>query len=354
MSVSDFIGKVVALHLRNELAGDRGAGTDGTARYIIDCLSADQTAAIAKCILQDPVLSSQTELKLPEQFLAGLGLPLEILTTNPVTYYRNAVSTKPVLLVANTGDEEEQSLKEFIRLGAPELQEQYDLWVQVASNGLGLSPDHISWWAKALSGLQELRLFSLDRLGIYILRIREAIRDEGLPLLQALGSALPALRFPRDSVFWTRVKERSRGHRSAWKTQYGSVAKSRACYLLKQTPSQILLSEEDLRASFERTKDVMPEAMHQTIDAFLRAPSGWNAAAGQLAECEWELIKPLFDGMKREKFNLGRETITFYDDREPELLTDDEREHLKRLADRPAPDQTDEDVRYFTKRTAMN
>ncbi|MGH8335515.1 MAG: hypothetical protein ACRETL_01520, partial [Gammaproteobacteria bacterium] len=155
MNVSDFIGKVVALHLRNELAGDRGAGADGTARYIIDCLSRDQTAAIAKCILQDPLLSAQTELKLPEQFLNGVGLPAEILTANPVTYYRNAASLKPVLLVANTGDEEDQSLKEFIRLGAPELQERPVLWIQVASDGLGLSADQIGWWGKALSGLQE-------------------------------------------------------------------------------------------------------------------------------------------------------------------------------------------------------
>ena len=252
-----------------------------------------------------------------------------------------------MLLVANTGDEEDQSLKEFIRLGAPELQERHLLWAQVASDGLGLSADQIGWWGKALSGLQELRLFSLDRLGKYVLRTREAILDEGLPLLEALGSAMPALHFPKDSVFWTRVKERSRNHASAWKTQYGSVAKSRACYLLKQTSSQILLSEEDLRDSFERTKDVIPEAMHSTIISFLHAPSGWNSAAAQLAECEWELVKPLFDGMKREKFNLGRETLAFYDDREPELLVDEEREHLQRLAGRSATDPTDEDTAFY-------
>lgn len=347
MSVSDLIGKVVALHLRNELASDRSGSADGTARYIIDCLSADQTAAIAKCILEDVVLSQQIELKLPERFLGRLGLPVEILTTNPATYYRNAASSKPVLLVANTGDEEEQSLKEFTRLGAPELQEQPDLWVQVASNGMGLSTDLLKWWSKALGGLLELRLFSLDRFGAYVLLTREAIRNEGLPLLQALGTALPALHFPKDTVLWTRVKEKSRGHASAWKTLYGSVAKSRACYLLKQTPSQILLSEEDLRASFERTKDVIPEALHGVISEFLRAPSGWNSASAQLADCEWELIKPLFDGMRREKFNLGRETLTFYEDREPGLLTGEERDHLRRLADRPATEPTDEDTSFY-------
>jgi S-DNA-T family DNA segregation ATPase FtsK/SpoIIIE len=347
MSVSDFIGRVVALHLRNELAADHGASADGTARYIIDCLSADQTAAIAKCVLEDPVLCQEIELKLPAYFLAKHGLPSEILTTNPVTYYRNAAIPKPVLLVANTRDEEEQSLKEFTRLGAPELQEHPELWVQVASEGLGLSPDQAKWWTKALSGLQELRLFSLDRLGAYILRTRDAIRGEGLPLLQAIGTALPALHFPKDTVLWTRVKEKSRGHVSAWKTLYSSVAKSRACYLLKQTSSQILLSEEDLWASFERTKDVIPEAIHETVQAFLRSPSGWNQAAVQLAECEWEQVKPLFDGMKREKFNLGRETLTFYEEREPGLLSDEEREHLRRLADRPATEQTDEDAEFY-------
>ncbi|MCI0410768.1 MAG: hypothetical protein L0191_19775, partial [Acidobacteria bacterium] len=223
MNVSEVIGRVVSLHLRNELAEDRGANAEGTARYIIDCLNADQTAAIAKCILEDPVLSSQIDLKLPAPFLAAFGLPAGVLTTNPATYYRNAASSKPVLLVANTGDEEEQSLKEFTRLGAPELQEHPELWVQVASDGLSLSPDHAKWWEKALSGLVDLRLFSLDRLGAYVLRTREAMQSEGLSLLLALGTALPALRFPKDTVLWTRVKEKSRGHASAWKAQYGAV-----------------------------------------------------------------------------------------------------------------------------------
>ncbi|MGH9460700.1 MAG: FtsK/SpoIIIE domain-containing protein, partial [Vicinamibacteria bacterium] len=347
MDVSEFIGRIVSLHLRNELAGDRGPHAEGTARYIIDCLNADQTAAIAKCILNDHALSAQIDLKLPAPFLATFGLPADVLTTNPATYYRNAARAKPVLLVANTGDEEEQSLKEFTRLGAPEIQDHPELWVQVATNGLSLSPDHAKWWEKALSGLLDLRLFSLDRLGAYVLRTREAMQSEGLSLLLALGTALPALRFPKDTVLWTRVKEKSRGHASAWKAQYGAVAKNRACYLLKQTPAQILLSDEDLQVSFENTKDVVPEALHERVLAFLRSPSGWNAAAADLAECEWELVKPLFDGLKREKFNLGRETQAFYEEREPDLLSDDEREYLRRLADRSTTEPSEEDTSFY-------
>ena len=45
---------------------DRGAHAEGTARYIIDCLNAEQTASIARAILADADLASQIDLKLPE------------------------------------------------------------------------------------------------------------------------------------------------------------------------------------------------------------------------------------------------------------------------------------------------
>ena len=169
----------------------------------------------------------------------------------------------------------------------------------------------------------------------------------GLSLLLALGAALPALKFPRDRVFWSRVKEKSRGHASAWKAQYSAIAKSRACYLLKQTPAQIYLSEDDLRVSFVRSKDVIPEVLHEKVQAFIISPNGWNPTASELAECEWEQIKPLFDGIKREKFNIGRETNRFYEEREPDLIRDDELEYLRRLTGRPATEPTEEDTTFY-------
>ena len=105
MTVAELIGRVVALFLRNELAEDRTAQTDGTARFTIDCLRPEHTAAIARQILADPGLAGQVEMKLPERFLAGQGLPEEVLTPLPATYFRNAACGKPVLLIANTGDD---------------------------------------------------------------------------------------------------------------------------------------------------------------------------------------------------------------------------------------------------------
>ncbi|MCL4201240.1 MAG: hypothetical protein KJ000_02015 [Pirellulaceae bacterium] len=347
MNISELIGSIVSLLLKEELSGDRGAQSEGTARFTIDCLSAEHTAAVARQILAEPSLAAQIDLRLPKAFLDGQQLPEEVLTTLPATYFRNATTEKPVLLIANTGDDEEQSLKEFIRIGGPELQEHPELWIRVASEGLSLSEEHSKWWEKALTGLQDLRVAPLDRIAGYVLQTRSAIETDGLPILQALGEALPALRLPKDSVFSSRIKEAARGRFSAWKKEYSAGFRARGCYLLKQTPSQLLLGEDELETAFAKAIDAIPVGLHPTIESFIHSPSGWNAASSALAECEWEQIRPLFDGVKREKFNLARETIRFFDDREPELLSDDEREYLQSLVTRLGNEPTEDDSEFY-------
>jgi S-DNA-T family DNA segregation ATPase FtsK/SpoIIIE len=347
MNISELIGRIVTLLLKEELSGERGAQAEGTARFTIDCLSAEHTAAVARQILAEPSLAAQIDLKLPKAFLEGQQLPDEVLTTLPATYFRNATTEKPVLLIANTGDDEEQSLKEFIRIGGPELQEHPELWIRVASESLSLSEQHAKWWEKALTGLQDLRVAPLDRIAGYVLQTRSAIQADGLPVLQALGAALPALRLPKDSVFSSRIKEGSRGHVSAWKKEYSAGFRSRGCYLLKQTPSQLLLGEEELDSSFAKAVDAIPAGLHPAIEAFIHAPSGWNDTSAALAECEWEQVRPLFDGVKREKFNLARETIHFFDEREPELLSEDERQYLQSLVTRSGSEPTEDDTEFY-------
>ena len=86
MTVAELVGRVVTLYLKRELAEDRSGATEGTARFTIDCLSAEQTAAVATQILADSTLFSQVDLKLPRRFLAEQGLPDEVLTDLPATY----------------------------------------------------------------------------------------------------------------------------------------------------------------------------------------------------------------------------------------------------------------------------
>src|ERR1700677_4901993 len=141
MKTSDLVGKVAVCYLRDQLetlADDTG----GTARFILDCLTADQTAAIARAILDDELLNQQVEIRLPAHFLETQGLPSAILTEQRATHFRNAVCVKPVLLVANTGDDEQQSLKELVPIGAAQLQHCPDLWVSVGAEGLPLTQEH--------------------------------------------------------------------------------------------------------------------------------------------------------------------------------------------------------------------
>jgi hypothetical protein len=343
MTSDQLIGTVVTSYLRDRLMED---DSTGVARYLLDCLTADQTAAVAKTILDDASLSALVEIKLPVHFVGGQGLPAHILTTERTTYFRNAACSKPTLLVANTGDDEEQSLKELVPIGAAELYAHPEIWVKCAADGLPILAEHQNWWVKALQGLLEVRSFALDRLAEYILKTRIAIED-GQPVLAALGAALPALRVPKDTAFASALSEKNAGHVYKWKALYAQALRKRACFLVKQTPTQALLLEDDLALAFAKVKESIPDEIHPTIRAFIEAESGWNQRAADLAECEWEMVRPLFDGLKKEKFNLGKATLEFYDERDEALLTADERDYLARLRDSNRNEAQEEDEDFF-------
>jgi S-DNA-T family DNA segregation ATPase FtsK/SpoIIIE len=358
------LGQVAATYLYERLTEDgeprrgatdtyrSGAGgiveASGTARFIVDCLSPTQTAAIARCLQGNPNLAALFEIKLPRSFMAGTGLPESVLTDERATYYRNAPSEKPALLLANTGDDEEQSLRDLIPVGAPDLQAYPDLWVRIAADGLPITDEHRRWWERALAGLQDLRFASLDRYADYVLRTRTLVATEGLPILNALGAALPALRLPKDTHYFAGIADRARTHVSKWRAMFGMAHTKRACFLSKQTPTGSVLSEDDLRGAFEKVRASIPEAGHRLVEAFIGAPGGWNTASAALAECEWEHVKPLFDGLRREKFNLGQATLDFYGERNPEFLTDAEREYLWRLISRKTTEaELDDDKQFY-------
>ncbi|NCC60099.1 MAG: DNA translocase FtsK [Verrucomicrobiae bacterium] len=344
MTNDELIGKVAIRYLRERLADSDGS--DGTARYLLDCLSAKQAASIATTILNDTDLCSRVEIKLPRNFVMGIALPEDILTDERTTYFRNADCKKEALVLATTGDDEQQSLKEMMPIGSSQLLGHPELWVDYVNAEIGFDESKIKWWIQALKGLLEVRTYQLEAFAGYILETRRQIREEGEPLLEALGLALPALRIPRDKTFFTVLNEKNAGHLSRWKQLYNKATRQRSCYLLKYTPSQGLLTQDLLGESFGKVKDSIPEKCHPQINDFILSDSGWNASAAALCDCEWEVISPLFDGLKKEKFNLGRKTLEFYDDRDSSLLSNEENGYLENLANRgvsTTPDATDED-----------
>ena len=344
MNSDVLIGRVVAAFLRDRLGDSDGTGT---ARYLLDCFTPSQLTAIATVILADPDLDGQVEMRLPKHFLMDSDLPESVLTAERTTYWRNASFSKAILLVANTGDDEEQSLKEMVPIGSQQLQADCEVWVRISGAGLSLTDDHMKWWARALKGLLDAKALPLERMADYIAETRKAIAEEGHPILHALGFALPALHVPKDSGCFSAFTEKTATHGTKWRNLFTTVFKKRACYLVKQTPIQGLLTEDDLVAAFEKVRDSIPEHAHPIVDGFIHATPGWGVEARALADTEWEQVKPLFDGLKREPFNLGKATAEFFDEAYPDALTTDEVDYLRRLAERKALDSDEEDEDFY-------
>ena len=346
MNVGELIGATTVAILREELSGGADSAAQGTSRFLLD-FSADHTAAIARAVIADPYLHPKIEIKLPASYVGRHALPNQLLTDSPATYFRNADCPKDAFLLAGGEHYEEASFNEIARLSPAELLDRIDLWIRTVSNGLLLSEDHCRWWERSLIGLRDLHMVSLVQFATYVLQTRRAIEADGHPVLFALGTALPALRLPRDSYYFNIVKERQRTWPSAWRNHFAAAQRRRGCLLLKHRQNQLPLTEDELNAAFNGVRDGIPDIHHQVIEEFISASSGWNPQAHKLAECEWEDIKPLFDGLRREKFNLGRETLDFYDEREPDLLANDDNEYLRLLVKRKTTGAEEEDINFF-------
>ena len=348
LNAEGLVGRVAAAFLHEVLADVETSG--GTARILLDGLSVPQTLAVARAVLDDPHLSARMHVRLPESLFGDTGLPPEVLTLRNATYYRSANCDRSAYLITNAtppGEEtEDMSLHELTPLGVAQLLERMSVWVREAGRGLAITEEASMWWERALSGLSQLSITSLDRFTSYVLAVREAIEVDGNPIIDALGFALPELQMPRDRTAFLNVKERSRSDPSTWRREFAALRKRRRPFLLKETQNQIMLNEDDLVAAFEKVRDAIPETAHPAVCEFIAAPPGWNDKSRQLAECEWDHVKPLFEGLVREKLNLGGETIRFFEEGEPDRLSPDDVEYLKGLKARIPSEPRDQDIAF--------
>ena len=343
MNSHDLIGRVAASYLAAQL---NYSDSSATSRYLIDSLSAEQTAAVAKAILANSTLAKRVDLKLPERWLAGLGVPAECLTQERATFFRNAECDKLAMLLATPGDDERQSLADLMVIDTPLLRSQVDLWVREASQGLPITDQQRRIWSAALNGLHDVAQVTLDAFAKYVLQVRKEV-DQGQAFPDVMGVALPVLQWPRNPALFRSLNDKTAYHPSKWKQLFSTIQKRQACYLKKYTPNNQVLSADDLTTAFEKVKDVVPESHHATVSAFITAPSKWNAQAEALANIDWELIKPLFDGLKPERFNLGRATLDFFDEQEADTLSQEDRAHLHALSRRNSSQAIAEDIAFY-------
>ena len=346
METIELIGQVAADFLKRSIQTDEAS--EGTARFLLNRLTAQQIAAICQTILQDPKLAPLIRIQVPRGLVEGYNLPDEILTDERTVHLRHADCDRPVLLLANINDDQAQSLIDIASLSAQELKGQIDCWIDLAAKDLAIPNEQIDYWRKALNGMQKVGTPSLENFAEYIIQTRARILAESLPVIDALGWALPALRLPRDSGYFRAIPETQLGQTQRWEKLFQQAFAKRACLLLKQTPSRKPIDEQDLQTTFGKVKDDIPAIAHPIIQSFIAGSSGWTSEAEALAQFEWESenISALFSGLRTQTTNIGSLTLEFFKDEYPDALTETESQYIKALVSRKK-EALDEDREFY-------
>lgn len=349
MQTIELIGQVAANFLKRSIQADDT--NEGVARFLLNRLTAHQVTAICQAILQDSELASLIKIQVPRNFVADFGLPDEILTDERTVHLRHSACDRPALLLANTSDDQAQSLNDITSVGAQELKGQIECWISLAGRGLGIPDEQIQYWSKALKALQRVGTPSLENFAEYIVQTRSRILAESLPVIDALGWALPALRLPRDSGYFRGIPETQLGTTQRWEKLFQQAFAKRACLLLKQTPSGKPIDEQDLQIAFDKVKDDIPAIAHPTIHSFIHSSPGWTPEAEALSQFEWEAdnINALFSGLQAQKTDLASLTLDFFNDEYPNTLTESEIQYLNALKKRNKREALEEDREFYDK-----
>lgn len=347
MNILDLIAKIGADYIEKKVGLSSEEGS--TSRFLLDSLQGDQVAALCNEILSRPNLNSICEIKVPRTLVAEFGLPDNYTTDEKTTFWRNAQCDKPILVLANTDDEQGQSLKDIIAISTTELLAEADLWVKRAAEDTGLSEEHRQWWTKAIKALQVVRPQPMLVFAKYVLEIRSVILEQGLPLIHALGWALPALQAPRDSAVFTAISEKQRASIDKWKKIYTYIFNDCAPYLRKTTPKRQMIEKEQLEQEWDKIRSDIKDSHISIFESFIASPPKWNDEARALSKLEWntDKVAALFKGLTvTEKRKLGNETIYFYEDY-PISLSDDELDLLRRLDERKAKEANEDEMVFY-------
>jgi DNA segregation ATPase FtsK/SpoIIIE, S-DNA-T family len=347
METRQLIGQTGSEVLRQYLLNNETDG--GTSRFLLDRLNGDQVAAILRAVLSDQQLTAAFHIQIPRSLVLGEDLPEHVLTDEKTVHLRHATFDKFGLILANTNDDQGQSLKELTKIGATDLKANVGLWVQVAAASINLPPEQLQHWRTALLGLQKAIQCSLDQFADYINKTRLKILEDSVSVVVALGWALPALKLPRDSSYFESIPEKSRTTVGKWQKLFQQAQSKRGCFLLKETSTQKQIEEQELRASYDKVKPDIAEPLHSVIEAFIGSPAGWNLDSAKLAEFEWERdnTRLIFSGIRTPKLDLIQTTLQFFEDEFPDSLTDTETQYLEALRKRGIKDPLEEDQEFY-------
>jgi S-DNA-T family DNA segregation ATPase FtsK/SpoIIIE len=343
----DILGAVGATSLRARLANLSEA--DGTARFMLDRLTGAQVSAIVRALLQDGSTAAGVFIAVPRSLVSGMGLPDSVITDERTVALRHADNQRPALLLANTDDDQGASLQDVTLIGAKQLSEEPQLWVQAASTGLGLPETQLAVWEAALRGLAATEDWTLHQISNYVELARKCVAEDSKPLLEALGWALPALQLPRDSGYFLTIRPKDQESAARWKKLFNKLIGERKPLLVKQRPPRQIIETEELRTQFNSVRDDIPAHAHPVIEAFINSPPNWRPEAEALSQLEWEAdgVLQVFSGLRQKKTSLPEETIQFFDFEMPDRLSESDREYLRQFKEAKSHKEPRDDDRDF-------
>ncbi len=343
----DILGAVGAASLRTRLA--TLSDSDGTARFMLDRLTGAQVAAIVKALLLDTAAAAKVFIAVPRTLVIGMGLPDAVITDERTVALRHADNQRPALLLANTDDDQGASLQDVALIGAKQLSDEPQLWVQAASSGLGLPDAQLTIWEAALRGLAATEDWTLHQISNYVELTRKCIADDSKPLFEALGWGLPALQLPRDSGYFLTIRPKDQESPARWKKLFNKLISERKPLLVKQRPPRQIIEAEELRTQFNSVKDDIPSRAHPVIEAFINSPPNWRPEAEALSQLEWEAdgVLQVFSGLRQKRTSLPEETIQFFEFEMPDRLSDGDREYLQQFKEAKSHKEPRDDDRDF-------
>ena len=156
MLTDRIIGRVGAYILAKRVSNPSQPG-DSAALFRLDKLSSGQIAAVVRAVLANPDLYARVHLMIPEALVEDQDLPIETLIPHNAGYVRNNAITKKASILTANGNEHNlaDTLGHVMAIGAKEMRDQAEPWVEATIYAGGLSPvsDDRAVFHAAISGL---------------------------------------------------------------------------------------------------------------------------------------------------------------------------------------------------------
>ena len=356
MLTDRIIGRVGADILSRRLADARqsdGKLSDSVALFRLDKLAPEQIAAIVREIIANPELAAKVDLRIPAALVEGQGLPAEALTTQNAGAVRNAGTTKEALLTAN-GNEHNlaDTLGHVTALGAKELRANGQSWVEATCHVAGIAPtvEDRMVFKGALLGLISVTDLSLIQLGDFCATVSEGTATRGFAIREAIGWSLPRVGLPRDTSFFSSAKTYSHTV-GPWRKAFEKLFVNRAPLLFRVRPNGQPLDADEMRQRLEDNGANIQDPVKVALEAFIKAPSGDEQTASEIAHLEWEMdgVHFIFDRPRERQQGLAESTLHFFDHDcdDTDVLAEQWRKHLEDLKTREKRSDWNEDDETF-------